>query len=43
MAVKLLTMLGLCTSSSEARRLIAQGGATIGEEKTHNPFYPEFK
>lgn len=34
MAVKLLVLLGLCTSSGEARRLIAQGGAAIGEEKT---------
>jgi tyrosyl-tRNA synthetase len=34
MAVKLLVMLGLCGSSSDARRLIAQGGASIGEEKT---------
>lgn len=33
-AVRLLTELQLCASSSEARRLIAQGGAKLGAEKT---------
>jgi tyrosyl-tRNA synthetase len=33
MAVKLLSLLGMCNSSGEARRLIAQGAAYLGEEK----------
>ena len=32
-AVRLLTALGLCSSNSEARRLIEGGGARIGEQK----------
>ena len=32
-ALKLLTSLNLCTSNSEARRLIEGGGAKIGEDK----------
>jgi tyrosyl-tRNA synthetase len=32
-AVKLLTALNLCTSNSEARRLIEGGGAKLGEDK----------
>jgi tyrosyl-tRNA synthetase len=34
MAVKLLTLLGMCQSSGEARRMIAQGAVYLGEEKT---------
>jgi len=34
MAVKLLTLLGMCNSSGDARRMIAQGAAYLGEEKT---------
>jgi tyrosyl-tRNA synthetase len=34
MAVKLLTVLGMCHSSGEARRMIAQGAAYLGEDKT---------
>ncbi|MBD3673754.1 MAG: tyrosine--tRNA ligase [Planctomycetaceae bacterium] len=34
MAVKLLSLLGMCNSSGEARRMIAQGAAYLGEEKT---------
>lgn len=33
-AFRLLTVLALCPSGSEARRLIAQGGAKLGPEKT---------
>ncbi|MCA9035859.1 MAG: tyrosine--tRNA ligase, partial [Planctomycetaceae bacterium] len=33
-AFKLLTALSLCSSGGEARRLIAQGGAKLGPEKT---------
>jgi tyrosyl-tRNA synthetase len=33
-ASRLLTVLGLCPSGSEARRLIAQGGAKLGADKT---------
>ena len=33
MAVKLLNLLGLCNSSGEARRMIAQGAAYLGEDK----------
>ncbi|MBI1312261.1 tyrosine--tRNA ligase [bacterium] len=31
---QLLTVLNLCASNSEARRLVAQGGAKLGEDKT---------
>ncbi len=33
-AAKLLIATGLCATSSDARRLIAQGGASVGEDKT---------
>jgi len=33
-AVRLLTVLGLCTSNSEARRLVEGGGARTGPEKS---------
>jgi tyrosyl-tRNA synthetase len=33
-AVRLLTALGLCTSNSEARRLVEGGGARTGPEKS---------
>ncbi|MCY2966657.1 MAG: tyrosine--tRNA ligase [Planctomycetota bacterium] len=33
-AAKLLIAAGLCATSSDARRLIAQGGASVGEDKT---------
>ena len=33
MAVKLLTLLGMCNSSGDARRMIAQGAAYLGEDK----------
>lgn len=33
MAIKLLTLLGMCNSSGDARRMIAQGAAYLGEDK----------